>query len=97
MVDIRLKDGQTGYDVVAEYVKRYWDKHYVCTVIVGLGVHGAGSVHDLISVIATPDDECEVEFLHDWWIGQDSIRIIGIMSVDEVNVTGGVYEKDRLD
>lgn len=34
MVEIKLKDRQTGYDAVGEYIRRYWKQYFCGTVIV---------------------------------------------------------------
>lgn len=31
MLEIKLKNGQTGYDMVGEYVRRYWDRNVYIT------------------------------------------------------------------
>lgn len=32
MIDIVLKDGQTGYDAVGEYIRRYWNRNIIDTI-----------------------------------------------------------------
>lgn len=93
VADIILEAGQTGYDAVAEYVKRYWDRHCVETVIVGLCADDRCKNYIMTNVIASPTEDCDVEFMTDWWEGQQHIRLFGIMNIDEVNVTGGIYEE----
>lgn len=29
VVDIKLKDGQSGYEVIGEYFRRYWDNNHI--------------------------------------------------------------------
>lgn len=92
MVEIELKNGQTGYDVVEEYVRRYWKhKEMTDTVVVSIGISRTGEVYEHINEVVSPCD-CDVEFLYDWWEGEKFIRIFGIKSLDGFNITGGIYE-----
>lgn len=38
MIDIKLKDGQSGYNVVGEYIRRYWEHNIYDTVIVSIHI-----------------------------------------------------------
>lgn len=90
-IDIELKQGQSGYDAIGDYIRRYWDHHCSETVIVSLGVSYDGKKYDFLKEVASPYNYDDVEFLYDWWEGQRFLKLLGIKSVGEVNVTGGVY------
>lgn len=96
MVEIVLKDGQSGYDAVGEYIQRYWEHNVWDNVIVSLATSYDGKTYDLLKEIAYPaagycrDD---VEFLSDWWEGEKFIKLLGIQSVSELDIDdGGIYE-----
>ena len=95
MVEIRLNDGQSGYDVIGEYIERYWDNHMTDTVIVSLGISHDGQIYEHRNEVATPGGFCgkDIEFLYDWWEGEKYLRLFGIRSVDAFNITGGIYER----
>lgn len=95
MVDIELKNGQTGYDVVEEYIRRYWTHNIDETVIVSLGVSYDGKNYELCKEVASPYNCDEVEFLYDWWEGEKFIRIIGIQSVENLDISGGIYMEEN--
>lgn len=92
MVDIKLKDGQSGYDVVGECIRRYWEHNITDTVIVSLGTSYDGKTFDLKKEVACPINFDDIEFMYDWWEGEKFIRIYGIQSVDALDISGGIYE-----
>lgn len=93
MVDIILKDGETGYDAVGEYVERYWEHNITDDVIVSIGVSYDGNQYDLSKEIARPISFVKgVEFLYDWWEGQKYIKLFGIKIVQEIDIEGGIYD-----
>lgn len=95
MVEIELKEGQNGYDVVAEYIRRYWDKEEFDTVVVSIGISYDGREWDVRNEIAdTMCDMSGIEFLYDWDEGQKFIRIFGIKAVSKIDVFGGIYKPD---
>ena len=91
MIDIKLKDNQTGYDAVGEYILRYWEHNIQDTVVISMGISYDGDSYDLHKEIATPYGTNDVEFLYDWWEGEQFIKLFGIMSVSELDITGGIY------
>ena len=91
MIDIELKDGQTGYNIVGEYIRRYWEHNIYDTVIISMGVSGDGKAYDLCKEIASPHNGDDVEFLYDWWEGEKFIKLFGIKAVDEIDISGGLY------
>lgn len=93
MKDIKLKNGQTGYDTVGDYIRRYWEHNIFETVIVSLGVSYDGQNYNLIKEVACPYNLYDVEFLYDWWEGQKFIKLFGIQTISEVDISGGIYEE----
>lgn len=92
MIDIELRDGQSGYDAIGEYVRRYWDHVGYDTVVVALGTSYHGDDFYLFNEIANTTDTTEVEFANDWWEGEKFIRIFGIAAVNGLDISGGIYQ-----
>lgn len=92
MIDIVLKDGQSGYDAVGEYIRRYWNHNITDTVIVSIGTSYYGSAYDLRKEVASPLNFDDIEFLYDWWEGEKFIKLFGIKAVGEFDISGGIYE-----
>lgn len=93
-VTIELKDGQTGYDVVGEYILRYWKHNVYESVVVSMAVSYNGRAYDLYNAIAIPSDGCDdVEFIYDWWEGEKFIKVLGIEPVSDLRIHGGIYEE----
>lgn len=93
MVDIVLKDGQTGYDAVGEYIHRYWEHNIVDDIVVSIGTSYDGNTYDLLREVASPVGYNDIEFLHDWWEGEKYIKLFGIKTVGELDIYGGIYEE----
>ena len=94
MVDIKLQEGQNGYNEVGEYIRRYW-KHNIWTdVVVSLRISYDGKKYQACKEIASPYGFDDIEYLNDWWEGQTFIKIFGIKSIDELDISGGLYEED---
>lgn len=93
MIEIELKNRQSGYDVIEDYIRRYW-KHNnsTDTVICSIEVSYDGLTYALIKEVACPRSYNRVEFLNDWWEGEKYIKLIGIKSIYELDISGGVYE-----
>lgn len=93
MIDIILKDGETGYDAVGEYIERYWEHNIQDDVIVSLGISYDGKEYDFSQEIDSPMGFVKgVEFLYDWWEGQKYIKLFGIKAVGEIDIEGGIYD-----
>lgn len=92
MIDIVLKDGQSGYDAVGEYIRRYWNHNITDTVIVSIGTSYDGSAYDLRKEAAFPLNFDDIEFLYDWWEGEKFIKLFGIKAVGEFDISGVIYE-----
>lgn len=94
MVEIKLKDRQSGYDAVGEYIRRYWKRHISDTVIVDLATSYDGKKYERRVEIASPYNFDDIEFLYDWWEGEKFIQLFGIQSTSEISIDGGIYEED---
>lgn len=92
-IDIELKAGQSGYDVVGEYIRRYWKYNIPDTTIVSIGISYNGNAYEMHNEIADPCGVNDIEFLYDWWEGERFIKIFGIQSVRELDISGGIYTK----
>jgi len=97
MIELQLNEGVSGYDAVADYIQRYWEHNITDTVVVSLGISYDGSTYELVKEVASPIDFNDVEFLNDWWEGQKFIRLIGIRTVQELDVRGGIYPYEQGD
>lgn len=93
MIDIHLKDGQSGYDAVEEYIRRYMEHNIMDDVIVSVGTSYDGVTYDLKNEVASPINFDNIEFMYDWWEGERFIKLFGIKSVNELDIHGGIYEK----
>ena len=94
MIDIKLNDGQSGYDVIGEYIKRYWDHNIVDTVVISIGTSHDGTTYNLRKEVASPLNFDDIEFLYDWGEGEKYIKLFGIKTLDELDVFGGIYMED---
>lgn len=92
MIDIVLKDGQSGYDAVGEYIRRYWNHNITDTVIVSIGTSYDGNTYDLRKEVASPLNFDDIEFLYDWWEGERHIKLFGVRTISELDISGGIYE-----
>lgn len=93
MIDIVLKDGQSGYDAISEYIRRYWSHNITDTVIVSMGTSYGGNTFELRKEVASPLNFDDIEFLYDWWEGEKYIKLFGIKTVSELDISGGIYEE----
>ena len=93
MIDIVLKDGQSGYDAVGEYIRRYWNHNITDTVIVSIGTSYDGNTYDIRKEVASPLNFDDIEFLYDWWEGERHIKLFGIRAISELDISGGIYEE----
>ena len=94
-MDIKLNDGQTGYDVIGEYIRRYWKHNIYDTVIVSIGTSYDGKTYELRNEIADLYGFDNIEFLNDWWEGEKYIKLFGIKLISELDVFGGIYTEDK--
>ena len=62
MIDIKLNDGQSGYGVVGEYIRRYWEHNIYDTVVVSIGTSYNGNTYNLRNEIASPYNFDDIEY-----------------------------------
>ena len=92
MIEIKLKDGQSGYDVVGDYIRRYWEHNIYDDVIVSMAVSYDGNKYYTYKEVASPMDFDDIIYLSDWWEGEEFIKLFGIKAVGEIDILGGLYE-----
>lgn len=95
MVEIKLKDWQSGYDAVGEYIRRYWKHSITDTVIVSLATYYDGKKFETRNEVASPYNYDDIEFLYDWWEGEKFIKLFGIKTLSEIEIDGGIYTEDE--
>ena len=93
MIYIKLNNRQTGYDAVGEYIRRYWEHNIWEDVVVSLGVSYDGKTYEFCKEVASPYNFDDIEYLNDWWEGQEFIKIFGIKAISELDIEGGLYER----
>lgn len=94
MVEIKLKDKQSGYDIIGEYIHRYWEHNITDTVIVSLATSYDGKKFETRNEVASPYNFDDIEFLYDWWEGEKFIKLFGIQSISEISISGGIYTEE---
>ena len=94
MIDMELKYGQSGYDAVGEYIRRYWNHNITDIVVVFIGTSYDGNSYFFHKEVASPMNYDDIEFLNDWWEGEKFIKLLGIKGLDELDVSGGIYMND---
>ena len=73
------------YDIVAEILEKWCYEHYFTNLIVRLKLDG-----EEINVIVTWDIDLTCVFDYDWWEGQKNVEVIGVMTVDDVEIQENV-------
>lgn len=91
MIHIELEDGQSGYDAVENYIKRYWEHNIEDTVIVSMSISYDDKKYEKRNEPAAPIGMDDIIFFYDWWEGQKYINIFGIQLLSEIEVSGGIY------
>lgn len=81
-----LDDKQTGYGIVSEYIKKYWEHHCTEDVIVSIEISRDGKNYEHLNEVASPYDMYDVEYLNDWWEGEKYIRVTGIQSISDIKI-----------
>ena len=93
MIDIKLNNGQSAYDVIGEYIRRYWEHNIYTTVIVSIGTSYDGCTYEIRKEVASPMGG-DIEYLYDWWEGEKYIKLFGIKTINELYIYGGIYTED---
>lgn len=87
MIDIKLNIGLSGYDVIAEYIRQFWQcNNLVETVMFSIGTSYDGHSYTTHNEIADPINGDGIEFLNDWWEGERYLRLGGIRSIDSIKL-----------
>lgn len=90
---IVLTDGQTGYEVIGDYIQRYWENVCCTTVLVTIFSSYDGREYDRKSIIASPEfPDMALEYDYDWWEGEKYIILGGIVDIHDIVVEGGIFE-----
>lgn len=92
-IDVTIEEGKTGYEAVAKYIRRFWDNEQsFCDTIVRLSTSYNNVEWRTFNTLALFDvDEFDIIFDNDWWEGERFIRLYGIVSVDDLDISGGLY------
>ena len=86
-IDLVLKNGQSGYDAVWQYIEKYWKQNGYATAIVSLETSYDGREYRRENEVVSPTEDFQgCEFLNDWWEGEEYIRLIGIINVHEIDI-----------
>ena len=93
MIEINLKDGQSGYDVIGDYIRRYWKHNIYDDVIVSMAISYDGNKYYTYKEVASPENFDDIMYLSDWWEGEKFIKLFGIKAVGEIDISGGLYEE----
>lgn len=98
MVDIKLKDRESGYSVIGDYIRRYWNyNNHEDTVVVSIGTSHDGHNYYFRNLIVSPlyyPHDGDIEFLDDWWEGEKYIKLFGIKEVNKIDISGGIYTEE---
>lgn len=86
MISIKLKKGETGYDTVERYIREYWKNHIYEDVIFNIGTSYDGQNYECRNEIASPYNLNDIEYLNDWWEGEQYITLYGIIGLSEIEV-----------
>ncbi len=91
---IKLEERQSGYEAIAKYIKRYWEHNGQDTIIVSMKISFNDKDYETVRAVAYPMSVDDVEFLHDWWEGQTFIKLLGIRSINLINISDGIYTEE---
>lgn len=91
-IEIYLESGGNGYSAIKQYIYKYFDKNIFSDVIVRIGTSYDNVKWDVFNEFARFNaNDLTIEFLNDWWEGETFIRIYGIVPIDLLDVSGGLY------
>lgn len=92
-VIIELKGDETGYSVVGDYIRRYWESVECFDDVLFTITFEDGSVETNVAEVDISKDGPSIEFVDDWWEGQKRFALNGIRNISEYRVAGGIYLK----
>lgn len=85
MIEIKLDKHHNAYDIVGEYVERYWQEHYYTDVIVRMATSYNGKIFAPFNEIVLFNGDT-IEYINDWWEGEEYLQIYGIIDIHKVTV-----------
>lgn len=88
MIDIRVKDGESGYNLVTEYIRQYWEiQDSYDDVIVQLNTSFDGVKWTMgRNQYAAIEGYNTVVFERDWWEGEKYIQIVSIINISKLEL-----------
>lgn len=85
-----LDSFQNGYDAIEAVIWKYFDHNPMDDLIVRIGISYDGNDYDVENELVLVENG-SIEFLNDWWEGQKYIRVYGIQSIPNLDISGGLY------
>jgi len=96
MIEIKLNDNENGYDVIEEYVRRYWKHNADETVVVCMETSYDGKKYYNANNVVEPGFDCyDTTTNYDWWEGEKYIKLHGIIGINKITTIDGtgLYEE----
>lgn len=87
--DIRYTN-QNGYDAVETVIWNYFNHNPMDDLVIKLGTSYGGGDYNVNNELVLIEDG-SITFLNDWWEGQGFIRVYGIQSIPNLDISGGLY------
>ena len=94
MIEFMLLNGENAYEIVGEYVRRYWEYESCEDAVVSIEISDDGVKWAHIVEVIEPESYNTPLWLNDWWEGEKYIRLLGICGVNGLDICGGLYEED---
>lgn len=94
MIEFMLLNGENAYEIVDEYVRRYWEHESCQDAVVSIETSDDGVKWVHIVEVVEPESCNTPLWLNDWWEGEKYIRLLGICGVNGLDIYGGLYEED---
>ena len=94
MIEFMLLNGENAYEIVDEYVRRYWEHESCQDTVVSIETSYDGIKWVHIAEVVEPESCNTPLWLNDWWEGEKYIRVLGICGVNDLDIYGGLYEED---
>ena len=100
MIEIKLDTGQDAYEIVGEYVDRFFEHEKLMDdCIIRISLHNEFenkwySPQNEIREIDFINSDSGWVYLNDWWEGESAIRIYGIKFIRNTEILDGegIYE-----
>lgn len=85
-----LDSFHNGYDVVEALICNYFKHNPMDDLVIRIGMSYDGDDWDVENELVLVENG-SIEFLNDWWEGQKHIRVYGIQSIPNLDISGGLY------